>query len=324
MALLEVDDLRTYFHTREGVVRAVEGVSFSVEKGETLGIVGESGSGKSVANYSLLGLVPCPPGRIESGTARFGGIDLLRCSAEERRAVRGRRISMVFQDPMTALNPYMTIGEQVMEPLLVHEGSTRGQARERAAATMDSVGIPDASKRLSDYPHQYSGGMRQRVMIAMALITKPEILIADEPTTALDVTVQAQILALIKKRQQDLGMAVILVTHDFGIVAGVCDRVLVMYAGRIVESAATRELFRNPRHPYTKALMASMPSAHAKGEELYTIPGMPPDLARPMTGCPFAPRCEHAVDMCRRGATALVEIAPGRASACLRVQAGEL
>jgi oligopeptide transport system ATP-binding protein len=324
MPLLEVENLRTYFHTREGIVRAVDGVSFAVEKGETLGIVGESGSGKSVANYSLLGLVPCPPGRIEGGAARFGGLDLLTCTKAEQRGIRGRRIAMIFQDPMTALNPYMTIGAQIMEPLLVHEKASTSEARARAITMMESVGIQDDAKRMGDYPHQYSGGMRQRVMIAMALITRPEILIADEPTTALDVTVQAQILALIKKTQEAMGMAVILVTHDFGIVAGVCDRVLVMYAGRIVESATTRDLFRKPRHPYTKALMAAMPSVHVKGETLYTIPGMPPDLSRRISGCAFAPRCEHATDRCNNAACALREVEPGHASACDRVQVGEL
>jgi len=324
MALLEVDDLRTYFHTRDGVVRAVDGVSFSIEKEEMLGIVGESGSGKSVTNYSFLGLIPMPPGRIESGTARFGDCDLLDCPASALRAIRGKQISMIFQDPMTALNPYLTIGDQVMEPLLVHEKCSRRDARDRAVALLESVGIQDAEKRLYDYPHQFSGGMRQRVTIAMALITRPSLLIADEPTTALDVTVQAQILALIKRMQQELGMAVIIITHNLGVIAGTCDRVLVMYAGKILESAETRRLFDNPKHPYTRALMASMPSEHARGVTLYTIPGLPPDLSVRVEGCPFAPRCEYAVDRCTRERPVLREVDSGHRSACIRVQEGEL
>jgi oligopeptide transport system ATP-binding protein len=324
MSLLTVENLRTYFHMRDGVVRAVDGISFDVALGETLGIVGESGSGKSVASYSLLGLIPCPPGRIEGGSARFHDVDLLRCRPRDLRAVRGKRIAMIFQDPMTALNPYLTIGEQVIEPLLVHDRRPRAEACDRAVAALDAVGIQDAAARLHEYPHQFSGGMRQRVMIAMALITRPELLIADEPTTALDVTVQSQILALINGMQRQLGMAVILITHNLGVIAGTCDRVLVMYAGMILESAAIRDLFYDPRHPYTKALMASMPSAHEKGEELYTIPGMPPDLSKEIDGCPFAPRCAHAAEQCRHGRPPLREVAPGHATACLRVQAGEL
>lgn len=324
MPLLTVEHLKTHFHTRDGIVRAVDGISFSVEAGETLGIVGESGSGKSVANLSLLGLIPTPPGRIESGTALFGTRDLLGCSERNLRAVRGKEIAMIFQDPMTALNPFMRVGAQLMEPLRVHERCSRAKARQKATEALEAVGIQDAAERMRAYPHEFSGGMRQRVMIAMALITQPKLLIADEPTTALDVTIQAQILDLIAQCQQDMGMAVIMVTHDFGVVARTCQRVAVMYAGRILETADTTELFRNPRHPYTEALMASLPSVHTKGEALYTIPGMPPDLAQPITGCPFAPRCEKAVDACRAGKIALEEIAPGHATACLRVQGGEL
>ncbi|MEO6994739.1 MAG: ABC transporter ATP-binding protein, partial [Lacunisphaera sp.] len=228
MPLLEVTELRTYFHTRSGVYRAVDGVSFSLEKGETLGLVGESGSGKSVTCYSLMGLVPQPPGRIESGKALFDGVDLLHCPASELRAIRGKRIAMIFQDPMTSLNPYLRISEQLIEPLLIHEKISRTDALARGLAMLQAVGINDAEKRMDSYPHEFSGGMRQRVMIAMALITRPEILIADEPTTALDVTVQAQILELIKKLQGELGMAVIFVTHDLGVVSGLCDRVQVM------------------------------------------------------------------------------------------------
>ncbi len=333
MTLLTVENLRTFFHTRNGVVRAVDGVSFAVDTGETLGIVGESGSGKSVTCYSLLGLIPSPPGRIESGSALFDGVDLLRCPEAALRSIRGKRISMIFQDPMTALNPYMTVGQQVMEPVMVHERcasqfvkrrQTVEDARARAAGVLSSAGIQDAAVRLNDYPHQFSGGMRQRVMIAMALITRPALLIADEPTTALDVTVQSQILDLIRGVQQEMRMAMILVTHNLGVIARTCDRVLVMYAGRILESAPVRDLFYETRHPYTRALMSAMPSVHAKGETLYAIPGMPPDLSREIAGCPFAPRCAHAVERCRRDEVSLQEVSPGHATACLRVQAGEL
>jgi len=324
MALLEVRNLGVHFHTREGIVRAVDGVSYALEAGETLGIVGESGSGKSVSAYALLGLVPMPPGRIESGRALFGGRDLLRCSPAEIRAVRGKRISMIFQDPMTTLNPYMPIGAQLTEPLRVHDGVSKREAWRRAAEALEKAGIQDASRRLRMYPHEFSGGMRQRVMIAMALITEPEILIADEPTTALDVTVQAQILDLIKSLQHELGMAVIFITHDLGVVAGFCNHVLVMYAGRILESAGTRGLYHGPKHPYTQALMASMPAVHAQGDTLYTIPGLPPDLSQPIAGCPFAPRCEHVLPKCREQECPLMDVAPEHASACIRVQAGEL
>lgn len=321
--LLRVDGLRTSFHTREGVLRAVDDLSFTVAEGRTLGIVGESGSGKSVAMLSLLGLIPMPPGRIEGGRALFGGRDLLRCTASELRRVRGREISMIFQDPMTALNPFMTIGAQLMEPLTVHEGIGRRAARKRAIAALEEVGIQDAEERLRAYPHAFSGGMRQRVMIAMALITRPRLLIADEPTTALDVTVQAQILELIRRLQGELGMAVVLITHDLGVVAAVCEDVVVMYAGRALESASADALFAQPRHPYTSALLASLPTLRGRGAELYTIPGMPPDLTDPPAGCPFAPRCEHAAEACS-GPAALEETAPGHWTACVRVQRGEL
>jgi oligopeptide transport system ATP-binding protein len=322
--LLSVTDLRTYFHTRNGVYRAVDGVSFAVERGETLGIVGESGSGKSVTCYSIMGLVPQPPGRIESGTARFGGVDLLHCTAAEARALRGKRIAMIFQDPMTSLNPYLRISDQLIEPLLIHEKISKREALQRGLEMMLAVGINDAEKRMHLYPHEFSGGMRQRVMIAMALITKPELLLADEPTTALDVTVQAQILELIKKMQRELGMAVIFVTHDLGVVSGLCDRVQVMYAGRIVETTDTRTLFHTPRHPYTRALQRSIPSLQPKGVELYTIRGLPPDLSKPLPGCPFAPRCEFAQEKCIAQEVKLLETAPGHAHACLRAQLGEI
>jgi oligopeptide transport system ATP-binding protein len=323
MALLELSDLRTWFHTREGVVRAVDGVSLAIGAGEMLGVVGESGSGKSVTFYSLLGLVPSPPGRIESGRALFEGRDLLQMPPRELRDLRGRRIAMVFQDPMTALNPYMTVAAQVAEPLTVHEGLSGGAARVRVLEALRAVGIQDAERRMDLYPHAISGGMRQRVMIAMALTTSPALLIADEPTTALDVTVQAQILDLIAGLQRDRGMAVALITHDLGVVARACDRVAVMYAGRVVESATTEALFDRPRHPYTEALMHSLPSTADAGAPLRAIPGMPPDLLGERSGCSFAPRCAHAADRCRTAACALVETAPGHATACVRAQAGE-
>jgi oligopeptide transport system ATP-binding protein len=324
MPLLTVQDLRTSFHTRNGVYRAVDGVSFDLARGETLGIVGESGSGKSVTCYSLMGLVPQPPGRIESGTALFDGVDLLHCPPRTARSIRGKRIAMIFQDPMTSLNPYLRVSDQLIEPLRIHEQVSKADALRRGIAMLEAVGINDAAQRIRHYPHEFSGGMRQRVMIAMALITKPEILIADEPTTALDVTVQAQILELIKTMQRELGMAVIFITHDLGVVSGLCDRVLVMYAGRIVESADTRALFREPKHPYTRALQRSIPSLQPKGSELFTIPGMPPDVSKPIPGCPFAPRCEFAVERCRQIDPPLAEWAPGHRHACLRVQSGEI
>ena len=324
MPLLTVTDLRTYFHTRSGVYRAVDGVSFSVERGETLGIVGESGSGKSVTCYSIMGLIPQPPGRIESGTAMFDGVDLLHSTPAQSRAIRGKRVAMIFQDPMTSLNPYLRVSEQLIEPLLIHEKISKADALRRGLEMLEAVGINDAARRINLYPHEFSGGMRQRVMIAMALITKPELLIADEPTTALDVTVQAQILELIKKMQRDLGMAVIFITHDLGVVSGLCDRVQVMYAGRIVETADTRTLFYSPQHPYTRALQRSIPALQNKGAELYTIQGMPPDLSKPSPGCSFAPRCEFAVGRCTTTHATLVEAAPNHAHACLRAQAGEL
>ncbi|MDB6079242.1 MAG: oligopeptide/dipeptide transporter, ATPase subunit [Akkermansiaceae bacterium] len=290
MALLDVQNLTTRFHTRNGVVHAVEDVSFQVKAGETLGIVGESGSGKSVTCYSLLGLIPKPPGRIHSGTAKFDGIDLLKQSESDLLKIRGKRISMIFQDPMTSLNPFMKIKDQIMEPLKIHEGMKGRPALERAIQSLAEVGIPNPERRIESYPHEFSGGMRQRVMIAMALITRPELLICDEPTTALDVTVQKQVLDLIKVRQRDLGTAVVFITHDLAVVSEMCDFVNVMYAGRIVESAPKDELFSRPMHAYTRSLLKSIPAIHAKGEELYTIPGLPPDLTNPPAGCAFKPR----------------------------------
>jgi len=289
--MLQVSNLTTRFHTRNGTVCAVEDVSFSVDRGETLGIVGESGSGKSVSCYSLLGLIPQPPGKIHSGTAIFDGkIDLLKASEKELRKIRGKRISMIFQDPMTSLNPFLRISTQLTEPLEIHEGVKGKVALSRAIEALAEVGIPEPEKRIHSYPHEFSGGMRQRVMIAMALITRPELLICDEPTTALDVTVQKQVLDLIKERQEELGTAVIMVTHDLGVVSQVCDNVNVMYSGRIVESASAEDLFNNPMHAYTRALLKSIPATHAKGERLYTIPGLPPSLTDPPKGCAFHQR----------------------------------
>jgi oligopeptide transport system ATP-binding protein len=324
MSLLSVQGLQTFFHTRNGIVRAVDDVSFDVEAGQTVGIVGESGSGKSVSCYSLLGLIPKPPGKIAGGKAMFGEVDLLQASEKVMRGIRGRRIGMIFQDPMTCLNPFLTVETQLCEPLEIHFGTKRKEARTKAIEALEEVGIQDAEKRLKMYPHEFSGGMRQRVMIAMALITRPEILIADEPTTALDVTVQAQILELIRRRQEELGTAIIFITHDLGVVAGFCDFVNVMYGGKIVESAPTREIFYQSQHPYTRALRASIPSLQSTGEDLYTIPGMPPDLSRLPAGCAFAARCAHATDICRGDTPALLEVAANHRSACVRYQKGEL
>ena len=311
--MLSVRNLSASFHTRAGIVRAVRNVSFDVAPGETLGIVGESGSGKSVTCYSMMGLIPMPPGRIESGSAMLDGTDLLHCPEKELRSIRGKRISMIFQDPLTSLNPYLTIGEQVAEPLVIHEGAGKKEARDRALEQLALVGIPDAEQRMDAYPHQFSGGMRQRVMIAMALITRPEILIADEPTTALDVTVQKQVLDLIRKLQQDMGTSVILITHDLGVVRQYADRINVMYAGRIVESAPARELLEHPRHAYTRALMKSIPGLHAKGSPLYTIPGLPPNMMQEPCGCSFRPRNTLGnPELCLTDREPeLVEISPG-------------
>lgn len=288
--LLDVKHLTTRFHTRNGVVHAVEDVSFQLERGETLGIVGESGSGKSVTCYSLLGLIPTPPGRIVRGTAMFDGIDLLSASEKQLRGIRGKRISMIFQDPMTSLNPYMRISDQITEPLELHENIKGKAALTRAIDALAEVGIAEPEKRIHSYPHEFSGGMRQRVMIAMALITKPELLICDEPTTALDVTVQKQVLELIKDRQKQLGTSIIFITHDLAVVSEVCDHINVMYAGRIVESARRKDLFSHPLHAYTRSLLKSIPAAQPKGQPLMTIPGLPPNLTNPPKGCAFQPR----------------------------------
>jgi len=315
-SLLFVRNLHTNFRTEDGTVRAVNNVSFDLERGETLGIVGESGSGKSVTNLSILRLIPQPPGKIEGGEVVFDGQDLLALSGDEMRRIRGKRIAMIFQDPMTSLNPFMRISKQLMEISQLHLGHTSAQAREHAIKMLEMVGIPDARARADSYPHEFSGGMRQRVMIAMALSCEPELLIADEPTTALDVTIQAQILELIKKLKEDTGTSVILITHDLGVVAGMTDRIIVMYAGQVFEQATTRELFATPANPYTKGLLRSVPDpAHEQGE-LYQIPGLPPDLAHLPTGCPFNPRCERAEDICRREAPPFVQVSENHHSLC--------
>jgi oligopeptide transport system ATP-binding protein len=314
--ILQVRDLRVEFRTEGSVVRAVEGVSFDVAPGRTLALVGESGSGKSVTNLAILRLVPDPPGRITGGTIRFAGMDLLALSEAEMRRVRGKRIAMIFQDPMTSLNPYLKVSRQLTEVLELHERCTRAQARARAIEMLERVGIPDAARRMSGYPHQFSGGMRQRVMIAMALLCKPALLLADEPTTALDVTVQAQILDLIGELRDALGTAVVLVTHDLGVVAGRADEIAVMYAGRIVEQAPATELFANPRHPYTLGLLRSIPRLEASRARLIPIPGRPPDLRHPLAGCALAPRCEFVQDRCRSESPALRPVGLQHQAAC--------
>ena len=299
MPLLSVKNLRIHFHTRNGVVHAVDDVSFEIQPGETLAIVGESGSGKSVTCYSLMGLVTQPPGKIENGSAVFdGNVDLLKCSLHELNRIRGKRIAMVFQDPMTSLNPYMRIEDQVIEPLLIHGMRDRAEAVRQGIRALEEVGVPDAARRIRSYPHEFSGGMRQRVMIAMALITKPELLIADEPTTALDVTIQAQILELLKHLKAKFGMAILLITHNLGIVGDLADKVAVMYAGRIVEQSPALTLLRKPLHPYTVALMRSIPTLGAHRRRLQSIPGTVPNPLRLPTGCKFHPRCDRAQSDC--------------------------
>ena len=314
--LLEVKNLRTYFDTDDGVVQAVDGISFELKRGQTLGIVGESGSGKSVTNLSIIRLVPEPPGRIVSGEVVFNGADLLLVSNEAIRKIRGRKIAMIFQDPMTSLNPFMKISKQLMEMTQLHLGHTKAQARAHAIRMLETVGIPDAHTRADSYPHEFSGGMRQRVMIAMALSCKPELLIADEPTTALDVTIQAQILELIKKLKRETGTSVILITHDLGVVAVMTDHVIVMYAGKIFEQAPTDELFARPGNPYTKGLLRSVPDPTAEQGKLYQIPGLPPDVAHLQPGCPFAPRCDRVEEICRREFPPFVQLNADHHSLC--------
>ena len=314
--LLEVKNLRTYFETDDGVVKAVDGISFELKRGQTLGIVGESGSGKSVTNLSIIRLIPEPPGKIVSGEVIFNGNDLLLVSNEGIRKIRGRRIAMIFQDPMTSLNPFMKISKQLMEMTELHLGHTKRQARAHAIRMLETVGIPDAHTRVDSYPHEFSGGMRQRVMIAMALSCEPELLIADEPTTALDVTIQAQILELIKKLKRDTGTSVILITHDLGVVAGMTDHVIVMYAGKIFEQATTSELFSRPGNPYTKGLLRSVPDPTAEQGKLYQIPGLPPDVAHLKPGCPFAPRCDRVEEICKREFPPFVQLNADHHSLC--------
>jgi len=314
--LLEVSDLRTYFHSDDGLVKAVDGISFSLKRGETLGIVGESGSGKSVTNLSILRLIQSPPGEIVSGKVVFTGQDILRLTEAEVRKIRGRRIAIIFQDPMTSLNPFLKISRQLMEMTQLHLGHSKAEAYEHAIKMLETVGIPEARRRVDDYPHQFSGGMRQRVMIAMALSCKPELLIADEPSTALDVTIQAQILELIKKLKDETGTSVILITHDLGVVAGMTDHVVVMYAGKLFEQAPTDELFALPGNPYTKGLLRSVPDPSSEQGKLYQIPGQPPDVARLPPGCPFAPRCERAEEICTREFPPLVELNATHHSLC--------
>jgi len=316
-ALLEVKDLKTQFHTREGLVYAVNGISYQLDEGETLGIVGESGCGKSVGVLSLLRLIPEPPGKIADGQALFQGRDLLKMSPEEIRHVRGAQIAMVFQDPMTSLNPVLTIGRQLTEALELHMDMNKQQARDRAAELLGMVGIPQPADRLNDYPHQFSGGMRQRVMIAMALSCTPQLLIADEPTTALDVTIQAQIIELVKRLRDELGMAIIWITHDLGIVAGLAKRVIVMYAGFIIEEAQVRDLYGDPRHPYTLGLLGSLPRVdETQHRRLVSIEGLPPDLLGLPQGCPFAARCVYRIDRCEKENPPLEPVSPGHWKAC--------
>jgi peptide/nickel transport system ATP-binding protein len=296
--LLEVDDLRTHFDTLVGTVRSVDGVSFRVEAGRTLGVVGESGCGKSVTALSIMRLVPTPPGRYAGGAIRFRGADLLRLREAEMRAIRGNRISMIFQEPMTSLNPVLSVGRQIVETVMLHQRVGRAEATARAIEMLRLVQIGAPERRVAEYPHQLSGGMRQRVMIALALACNPALLIADEPTTALDVTIQAQILELLRELQQRLGMGILMITHDLGVVAECCDRVVVMYAGRKVEEATATELFDAPLHPYTRALMASMPSMNSASARLTEIPGMVPAPQDIGAGCPFAPRCAFRVERC--------------------------
>jgi len=298
--ILSVDGLQTYFKTDDGVVKAVDGVTFSLRKGETLGIVGESGCGKSVTNLSIMRLIPSPPGKTGGGTVIFNGEDVLKKPENELRQIRGNSISMIFQDPMTSLNPFLKISTQMVETIRLHQGVDKKEARQKSIELLRMVGIPNPEKRIDNYPHQFSGGMRQRVMIAMALSCEAQILIADEPTTALDVTIQAQILELIKELADKFGTAVILITHDLGVVAGMCDKVCVMYAGRVVEQASTEELFAEPKHPYTVGLIRSVPRLDQKGRtKLYSIDGQPPNLINLPECCPFHPRCGKAMDICK-------------------------
>ena len=321
--LLEVRDLHVEFRTRDGVAKAVNGVNYSVDEGETLAVLGESGSGKSVTAQAVMGILDTPPGKITGGEILFRGKDLLKFKEEERRKVRGAEMAMIFQDALSSLNPVLSVGDQLGEMFIVHRGMSRKDARTKAVELMDRVRIPGAAQRVRDYPHQFSGGMRQRIMIAMALALEPDLIIADEPTTALDVTVQAQVMDLLAELQREYQMGLILITHDLGVVADVADKIAVMYAGRIVETAPVHELYKRPAHPYTRGLLDSIPRLDQKGQELYAIKGLPPNLLKVPAGCAFNPRCEKAQDICRTEFPALVPVTeadgtelPGRASAC--------
>ncbi len=314
--LLQVEDLRTWFHTDEGTARAVDGVSFEIAEQETLGIVGESGCGKSVTALSILRLIPDPPGRIEGGKVVFQNRDLLPISEKEMRRIRGNEIAMIFQEPMTSLNPVYTIGEQIGEVLRLHRGMSRGEAEERSVEMLRRVRIPDPEQRVEEYPHQLSGGQRQRVMIAMALACDPALLIADEPTTALDVTVQAQILALLRQLQEEFGMAIMLITHDLGVIAETAHRVVVMYAGIVAETGTVEQIFDGPNHPYTEGLKAAIPKLGEKVERLATIPGTVPSPYEEIVGCPFQNRCPYVMDICRREFPKLYRLEPGHEARC--------
>ena len=315
--LLEVKNLRTQFFTQDGVVRAVDDVSFDIMPGETLGIVGESGCGKSITAMSIMRLIPSPPGKIVSGSINFEGEDILSMSDEEIRSVRGNKVAMIFQDPMTSLNPVLTVNKQIGETLELHMGMSKSQSKQRAIELLRMVGIPNPEQRVDQYPHQFSGGMRQRVMIAMALSCNPKLLIADEPTTALDVTIQAQILDLMRSLQAEHNTSLMMITHDLGVVAGMTDRTNVMYAGHVVETATTEELFENPRHPYTVGLLNSIPRVDARTKEkLDPIRGLPPDLIDLPDMCPFLPRCDYAREKCEQQNPPLLEVAPGHRAAC--------
>ncbi|HCA86297.1 MAG TPA: methionine ABC transporter ATP-binding protein [Streptomyces sp.] len=321
--LLEVRDLHVEFHTRDGVAKAVNGVNYTVAAGETLAVLGESGSGKSVTAQAVMGILDMPPGRIPQGEILFRGRDMLKMSGEERRKLRGQKIAMIFQDALSSLNPVMSVGAQLGEMYRVHQGMSRKDAKARSIELMDRVKIPAARARVNDYPHQFSGGMRQRIMIAMALSMEPDLIIADEPTTALDVTVQAQVMDLLADLQREYNMGMILITHDLGVVADVADKIAVMYAGRIVETAPVRELYKRPAHPYTRGLLDSIPRLDQKGHELFAIKGLPPNLMAIPPGCAFNPRCTRAQDVCRTDVPALHGVTEpdgteidGRASAC--------
>ncbi|MFI6035516.1 ABC transporter ATP-binding protein [Streptomyces sp. NPDC051315] len=314
--LLEVRDLHVEFRTRDGIARAVNGVTYGVDAGETLAVLGESGSGKSVTAQAVMGILDMPPGRITAGEVLFRGRDLLKLREEERRRVRGAEMAMIFQDALSSLNPVLCVGDQLAEMFVVHRGLSKKDARARAVELMDRVRIPAARERVRDYPHQFSGGMRQRIMIAMAMALEPALIIADEPTTALDVTVQAQVMDLLAELQREYHMALILITHDLGVVADVADRIAVMYAGRVVESAPVHDLYKAPAHPYTRGLLDSVPRLDHKGRELYAIRGLPPSLTDIPPGCPFHPRCPTARDVCRTDVPPRYEVDEDRGSAC--------